>query len=189
MVKAVIFDCFGVLATEAWLSFKAKYFGRDSELFGQATEISWQADRGLISYDDFIQAIARLARITPAETLRAIRRNVPDEELFAYIKELKPDYKLGLLSNVADNYLHQIFTKEHLALFDALVLSYRNGFIKPQPEAFINAAKELEVGVEECVFIDDQERNVNGAREAGMRAILYHDAAQLRKELGASLKT
>lgn len=189
MVKAIIFDCFGVLATETWLSFKAKHFGHDSELFQQVTDISHQADKGLISHEEAIQATSELAGISPAEFHQAIGpgRNTPNEELFLYIKELKAGHKLGLLSNVAGNYLHQIFTEGQLALFDAIVLSFKSGFIKPQPEAFANAAKELGVDISECVFIDDQERNVNGAREAGMKAILYRDVAQLRQELDTLL--
>ncbi|HZL08299.1 MAG TPA: HAD family phosphatase [Candidatus Dormibacteraeota bacterium] len=188
MIKAVIFDCFGVLSTEAWRPFKAKHFAHDRELFERASNISWQADRGLMSYDDFIRAIAELAGITPAEANDAIARNAPDEELFAYIRELKADYKIGFLSNVAGDYMNQIFTPEQLALFDVIVLSFRNGFIKPQIEAFENAVQQLDVELEECVFVDDQERNVTGAREAGMKAVLYRDAAQFRQELIPLLK-
>jgi len=187
MVKAVILDCFGVLATEAWRPFKAKHFAHDPDLFRQASEISWQADRGLISYRDFMVAIAKLAGITPAEAASAIERNVPNEPLFEYLKELKPKYKLGFLSNVAGNYLHHIFTKEQLDLFDAVTLSYKKGWIKPQPEAFQDAAEELGVDMGECVFIDDQQRNVTGARDAGMQAIYYQDVDSLKRELGELL--
>ena len=187
MVKAIIFDCFGVLATEAWLPFKAKYFGHDPELFKKASEIGHQADKGSISYDDCMKAIAKLAGITPEQAVEAIAHNVPDEELFAYVRELKKDYKLGLLSNVAGNYLHQIFTTSQLSLFDAIALSFESGFIKPQAEAFGVMAKQLGVDLNECVFIDDQQRNVNGAITAGMPAIVYHDAAKLQRELSKLL--
>ena len=188
MIKAVIFDCFGVLSTEAWRPFKATYFAHDRELFDRASNISWQADRGLMSYDDFIRAVAELAGITPAEANNAIARNVPDEELFAYIRELKANYKIGFLSNVAGDYMNQIFTSEQLDLFDVIVLSFQNGFIKPQHEAFENAARQLAVELGECVFVDDQGRNVTGARDAGMKAVLYRDAAQFRRELVPLLK-
>ena len=188
MVKAVIFDCFGVLATETWLSFKDEHFGHDPELFKQASDINYQANRGLISREEAVRATAELAGISPAEFHRAISRNVPNEELFEYIKEIKPDHKLGLLSNIAADFLHQIFTAEQLALFDSVVLSYENGFIKPQPEAFAIAAKQLGVDVAECVLIDDQQRNVDGARRAGMSALSYRDVPELRRELGALLK-
>jgi len=188
MTKAVIFDCFGVLSTEAWRPFKAKYFAHDRELFDRASNISWQADRGLMSYDDFMEAVAELAGITPEAAMAAIARNVPDEDLFAYIRELKTHYKIGFLSNVAGDYMNRIFTSEQMALFDVIVLSFQNGFIKPQLEAFQNAAEQLAVDIGECAFVDDQERNVKGARDAGMKAVLYSDAAQLRRELGPLLK-
>lgn len=188
MVKAIIFDCFGVLATEAWLPFKAKHFAHDPELLEQANSLSRQANGGAIGYDDFMRRIAGLAGITPAEAISAIVRNVPDEQLFAYIRELKQDYKIGFLSNVAGNRLSQIFTADQLGLFDAVALSFENGFVKPDEEAFKYAAKQLGVDTRSCVLIDDQQRNVDGARAAGMAAILYHGAAQLRRQLDPILK-
>jgi HAD superfamily hydrolase (TIGR01509 family) len=187
MIKAIIFDCFGVLVTEAWLPFKAKHFGHDPDLMAQVEEISWQANRGVISRDVAIQKTAALAGITVDEAVKSIDKNVPDEELFAYIRQLKEQYKIGLLSNIAGNFLHRIFSEKHLALFDVVSLSFEKGFAKPQAKAFEAVAEELGVELEECVLIDDQERNVTGAREAGMQAILYKDVDQLKKELSKLL--
>jgi HAD superfamily hydrolase (TIGR01509 family) len=188
MAKAVIFDCFGVLATEAWLPFKKEHFGHDAALMERVTDISHQADKGLISQEDAVRQTAELAGITQAEFRQAIGGNVPDEELFDYLRELKPDYKLGFLSNISDDYLHKMFTPEHLSLFDAITLSYKSGYIKPEPEAYKNAAGQLGVTIGECVMVDDQERNITGAREAGMQAVLYKDVGQLRRELGSMLQ-
>jgi HAD superfamily hydrolase (TIGR01509 family) len=188
MPKAIIFDCFGVLATEAWTPFKAKYFAHDPELFKRVSDISRQADKGLMSRDAAVQETSKLAGISPAEFRQAIGSNVPDEDLFAYLHELKLNYKLGLLSNISDNYLHHIFTPEHLDLFDVIALSFESGFIKPQMQAFKLMAERLGVKPEESVMVDDQESNVAGAREAGMEAILYENATQLRRELDKLLK-
>jgi HAD superfamily hydrolase (TIGR01509 family) len=188
MIKAIIFDCFGVLATEAWLPFKAEHFGHDPELMKRVSNISHQADKGAISREDAVRETAELAGITPAEFRQAIGHNAPDEELFAYLRELKRQYKLGFLSNISDDYLHKIFTGEHLALFDGIELSYKSGFIKPEAQAYENAARRLGVETSECVLVDDQERNVNGAIKTGMSALLYRDASQLRIELDELLK-
>lgn len=189
MIKAIVFDCFGVLATEAWLPFKAKYFGHDPVLLEQVTEITHQADSGLISRQDAIAATAKLAGITPQAFTQAIGTNVPDDELFAYIRGLKPNYKIGFLSNISDNYLHQIFTPDYLALFDAICLSFELGFIKPHPRAYELTAGQLGVEPEECVMIDDQPRNVAGAEAAGMNGILYQNVDQLKAELAPLLKS
>ena len=183
MIKAVIFDCFGVLATEAWLPFKARHFGHDPSLLEQATDLGNQANRGLISYSECLSLVAELAGITQAQAQAEIARNVPNELLFAYLRELKPHYKLGFLSNIAADHLHRIFTEDQLSIFDAVTLSYKNGFIKPQPEAYDSAAQDLGLELEECILVDDQERNVTGARDAGMQAVLYRDTKQFRSEL------
>src|SRR5690348_2888052 len=61
MIKAIVFDCFGVLTSDGWLPFKKKYFGHDSALTEEATSLNKQVDAGLISYDDFVPAVAKLA--------------------------------------------------------------------------------------------------------------------------------
>ena len=184
MVKAIIFDCFGVLTSEGWLAFKAERFSHEDELERQATSLNKQADAGLISHDDFVSAIADLADIPQVEVRSAIDVNVPNEQLFTYIKErLKPKYKVGLLSNAAANWLKELFSPQQIELFDAVSLSYEAGLLKPHPGAYEKIASQLKVEPAECVFVDDQERHCTGAREAGMRAILYQDFEQMKTEL------
>jgi len=183
MIKAIIFDCFGVLATEAWLPFKTRHFGHNPDLYNQASQLSWHADVGEMTYQEFLKAVAALAHITPEQANREIARNVPNEPLFAYLDELKKHYKLGVLSNVVSGYMDNIFTPQQLARFDSISKSYENGFRKPQAEAYEIIAKQLGVEPPECVFVDDQERQVAGAREAGMQALLYQDIEQLKRDL------
>jgi HAD superfamily hydrolase (TIGR01509 family) len=184
MIKAVIFDCFGVLTTEGWLPFKAKYFGANKELDRQAGDLNKQANAGLISHQKFVEAVAELANVTPRQVYAAIDVNVANEKLFDYITEtLKPRYKVGLLSNAAANWLRELFDARQLALFDAVSLSYEAGFIKPYSKAYELIAEQLEVNADECVLVDDQERHCTGAREAGMQAIVYKDFEQVRDEL------
>lgn len=183
MIKAIIFDCFGVLATEAWLPFKAQYFGHDEVLFEEATDLAKRANYGLISQGDFIKEAARMAGITPLEAERYISRNVPNEELFAYIGELKKSYKIGFLSNIAGNYLSRIFEPEQLVVFNKICLSYETGYIKPEPEAFLNIATKLGVEPGEAVMVDDQERIIAGARGAGLKGIVFSDTDSLKSEI------
>ncbi|HSW85198.1 MAG TPA: HAD family phosphatase [Candidatus Saccharimonadales bacterium] len=189
MTRAIIFDCFGVLTTEAWLPFKAKYFGDSPGLYEEATQASWKADVGEISYDDFIKKVARLADITPQAAHLAIARNVPNEELFNYIDELKHDFKIGLLSNVVSGYLEKLFSTDQLARFDNISISFDSGVRKPDQQAYEIAAKGLGVKTHECVFIDDQDRNVVGAQRTGMTTVLYKNVKQLRSDLSQILNT
>lgn len=187
MIKAIIFDCFGVLATEAWLPFKAKYFGDSPEKFEEASDLAKRANAGLISHQDFIATAAKMAGITPMEAEQFISRNVPNEELFDYIKELKKTYKIGFLSNIAGNFLHRMFTQEQLALFDKICLSFETGLVKPDPKSFLDITDRLGVNPSDAVMIDDQERQITGAREAGLQAILFTDLGQFKNDISKLL--
>jgi putative hydrolase of the HAD superfamily len=67
--------------------------------------------------------------------------------------------------------------------FDMVFNSARLGLAKPDTEAFRTVAKLLDVPVERCLFIDDTRPNVEGAREAGMRAEPFVDVDALRELL------
>ncbi len=187
MIRAIVFDCFGVLATDGWLPFKSKYFAHEKALLQQATDLNKQSDAGLIEYDDFVQQIADLAGITLDDTRTAIEINGANKPLFDYIKTLKKDYKIGMLSNAAGNWLDRMFYPEQVALFDQIALSFETGFIKPHPESFQIILDRLGVEASEAVLIDDQPAYGAGAGAAGMHFILYKDNEQLIPELDALL--
>lgn len=187
-VKAVIFDCFGVLATDGWLPFKDKYFKNDPELFMRATQLNRMVDSGLESYDNFLSELASMAGIKSSEARNQIENNVPNAELFVYInKYLRPGYKLGILSNAGANWLGHIFTAEQTDIFDAVVLSFEVGAVKPAPILYTTIAAKLNLSLGECVFIDDKERYCEGAIEVGMQALRYETVEKLTQELNAIL--
>jgi len=187
MIKAIIFDCFGVLVAEGWLSFKEQYFANDPEAFVRASELNQQADAGLLSRQAFIEQVADLAKVDSGQVVAALTSNAPNEPLLDYIKQLKPNYSIGLLSNASANRLDTLFTPEQLKLFDAAVLSVESGLIKPHPAAYEKIAADLGVEIDEAIFVDDQERHCTGAREAGMLAVQYQNFQQLKAELNALL--
>lgn len=184
MIKAIVFDCFGVLAGDGWLPFKRKHFGHDPELFERAGDLNKLVDSGLADYDEFVRDVARMANVPEAEARQQIEANPPNTELFDYIaSELKPHYKIGLLSNAAANWLPELFTEGQNALFDAVALSYEMGVIKPQPEAYYTIAERLGVETAECVLVDDQERYCTSAREAGMQVVIFRSFEQCKSDL------
>lgn len=179
MIEAVVFDCFGVLATDGWLPFRNRYFSHDPALLEQASVSNKRVDAGLQSYDDFFKEMATLSGLDVAETRRQIVNNVPNEKLLTYLShDLKSHYKLGFLSNAGQNWLSTIFTPEQIELFDAIVLSYEIGATKPDPITYETVAMKLGVAPEACVFIDDQPRYCEGARAVGMQAICYESVLQ-----------
>jgi putative hydrolase of the HAD superfamily len=68
-------------------------------------------------------------------------------------------------------------------MFDDIVISGEVGLRKPEPEIFHLAADRIGLLPEECVFIDDLELNVDGARAVGMTAIHHTSYDGTRREL------
>lgn len=56
---------------------------------------------------------------------------------------------------------------------DLVVLSGETGIEKPQEEAFLGAARRLELEPRECVMVDDAIENVLGAVRTGMIGVFY----------------
>jgi len=184
MIQAIIFDCFGVLAADGWLPFKRKYFSANQDLFQRAGDLNKQVDSGLADYQEFIEQVASLAGITPKEARYQIEQNPAHTEVFDYIKnDLKPKYKIGLLSNSGANWLPELFTSEQIKLFDAIALSYETGITKPDPRAYQIIAQRLAVDPVDCIFIDDQDRFCTSAQDAGMQAIVYQTLPHLQADL------
>jgi epoxide hydrolase-like predicted phosphatase len=184
MIKAIIFDFFGVLVSEGFKQFRDNYFPGDAVKWSQAIDLVNRHDSGQMTKDDFIQGMADISGKSFDFVAQSINTNQPNKILVNYIRQvLKPKYKLGVLSNSGDDYLSQMFEPEDVSLFDDVVLSYRYKMIKPQPGIFELAADRLGVKPTECVFIDDSPSHCAGASSTGMKTITYKDFEQFKKEL------
>lgn len=181
MIKAIIFDCFGVLVESSYEPFKRKYFGGDAGLIQKFIEVEDRSSRGEITLDEAEVEFAQLAGISIEQCAGELAMNPRNESLLDYIKnELRSDFKIGLLSNVAKDRMQELFTAEDIGLFDDVVLSFQVGLAKPDPRIFLIAAERLGVQLQECVFIDDLEKYLVGARIAGMQAIRYESVEQVK---------
>lgn len=111
-----------------------------------------------------------------------------NEPIAPLVRSLKGcGYTLVLGSNTNDLHAAQFRVQfaDTLAHFDRLVLSYEVGHIKPSAEFYLACARAADQGPGSCVFIDDLEENVLGAREAGLRAVMFRDVPRLIEELRA----
>jgi putative hydrolase of the HAD superfamily len=63
--------------------------------------------------------------------------------------------------------------------FDAVVNSSVLGVAKPDPAYFAAACRSVDTPPDRCLFVDDQDRNVRGARAGGLSAHRYGGPADL----------
>ncbi|MDZ7744402.1 MAG: HAD family phosphatase [Candidatus Saccharibacteria bacterium] len=183
MIKAIIFDCFGVLTTDTWRAFIDSL--PESADTNAARETHRAYDAGLLDKETAAEQIKQAtgSTFTELEDIR-VENTIKNEQLLIYIKQLKPRYKIGLLSNVATPWITDSFlTPDEQELFDAMVFSYETGMTKPDPQIFELVCKKLNVEPQEAVMIDDIERYCEAARDIGMQAVVYRDLKQLKQEL------
>lgn len=183
MIKALIFDCFGVLVTEAWVPFRDTTFGHNPQLLQQATDAATALNLGYVSEVEFRAVLSQLSTRPMREINTALDKSVLDERVLNSIRYCKPKYKVGMLSNISPNRLQDFFSAAQMSLFDDLALSFEIGAVKPDPNAYRIAAERLDVRPDECLFIDDIERNLIPARALGMETIHYKNFAQFEQDL------
>ena len=96
----------------------------------------------------------------------------------------KAGYILGILSNMPHDFLawarknNPVFSLPHKSLFSCEV-----GLLKPEPAIYRELLSLLSVESEEVVFFDDNEENVKGAADLGIRAFLWKSPEEARTEL------
>ena len=189
MIKAVIFDFFGVLANEGTVSFARAHYPDDQDKRAKTGLLQDRLNLATITYDQYVTELAKLGGVDEATTREYLETHKPNRQLLDYIRDnLKPHYKIGMISNAGDNWLDEILEKQDITLFDDIILSYRIGFIKPQPEIYKLSAKNLAVQPQDCIFVDDIERYCAGATEVGMKAIVYENFEQMKGKLERILK-
>ena len=187
MIKAIIFDCFGVIRVDATIIAYRK-LGGDIDKDGVfIRDTVAQANAGLIP--SAASAIAKRLGITEARWRETVSQSsVVDYEILDYIKELRKKYKTAILSNVAPDGLKIWFEPGFLEqYFDVAVASGDVGYAKPEPEAYEITADRLGVRLDECVMVDDKLELCEGASAVGMKGIMYKNLGQLKKDLESLL--
>ncbi len=181
-VKAIIFDCFGVLYVDTTKAYFAEFPDKRTDL--QAINVA--CDRGLMSREDYYEAVSTITGQPRAAVDIAFKReHTLNQAALTYIAHsLKPSYKIGLLSNIGRDWIQDFFDEYQLhELFDVTVFSSSEGILKPDVEIFRRTAERLKVLPEECIMIDDTLANCDGARLAGMQAVLYQDFETMKQVL------
>lgn len=83
--------------------------------------------------------------------------------------------RLAILSNELDLFYGADF-RHRLPLlerFELIVDATYSGVLKPDARAYAAVTEGLNLPAAACVFVDDQPRNVQGARDAGMRTVAF----------------
>jgi len=191
-IKSVIFDWGGVLIDDprpGLLRYCAGAFGVSQDDYTPVHDSFLdEFHTGAISEQTFWQGIsAELGE--PAPEIRSLwyeafrAAYVPKLEVFSLASSLHDrGYRTALLSNTelpAVGFFHEL----KYDIFDVLVFSCVEGIAKPDKKIYEITVERLGSKAERTVFIDDKPGFIQGAREAGLNAILFESTDQLKSEL------
>lgn len=185
MIKAVVFDCFGVLMIDAITAYQDLHPDVASDL----DDLDRQADAGFISQAEQIEGYKKLTGDDEQMIVNYLgKEHRLNEPIVQMIKQLKVSYKIGMLSNIGAKWYQQLVPEDVRELFDVTVLSHEIGMVKPYPEIFEYIIGQLGMQPNEVLFIDDILDNCEGARAVGIVAIHYTNFADLKQNLQLYIK-
>lgn len=193
-IKAVIFDLGGVLLRTADFSPRDQLSGRlgmsryELEEFIFGGESGKQAQSGEITVQQHWENLRRQINYSLQEFSVLLdeffAQNELDQAMMEYVRKLHQTYKTALLSNAWDDLRQVITEKWHFEdVFDAMIISAEVRLTKPDPRIFQLALERLGVKADQAIFVDDMQRNVEGAKAVGLQAIQFKTSQQMRFDL------
>lgn len=188
-IKNIIFDFGGVIHDIRYENVSEAFVRHGINNLGDFYSKDFQThemdlfEKGLLSpaeYRDYIRRAtgASLTDNDIDDIVNAILIDVPGERVELLLK-LREHYKTYLFSNtnqinydcftkrLREKYGFDIFER----CFDAAYFSHFMHCRKPSPEGFERIIREQNLNPDETVFIDDIEKNLDGARAAGIHGI------------------
>lgn len=184
MIKAVIFDFFGVICSDEYWRFVAV----DKELRGSFHVLADEVSLGTLSWNDFMAEVAKATGRSIEEVSVMYESEHLDPRMLHLVAKLHKKYKTALLTNAHHEFIDPILERTNAKeYFDAVVVSSRAGAIKPDKKIFDAVLQELGLSASECIFIDDVERYTVAASELGFRAVHFTDYENLIERLDALL--
>ena len=187
MIKTIIFDIGGVLIGYDWTAYLMKEFNGNEKLVERIKENvfgnhKWdEVDRGVMSDEELLASFIKDAPDIKNEITHFWE--TAGDALWQYsfskdwINDLKArGYKLLYLSNWS-SHLRKLAADQldFLPMLDGGVFSYEEKLIKPDHAIYNRIIEKYDLVPNECVFIDDSERNIIGARECGLNAVWAMD--------------
>jgi HAD superfamily hydrolase (TIGR01509 family) len=92
-------------------------------------------------------------------------------------------YRLYGLTNWSDAVYDVIEKFDILQMLDDRLISSEELLIKPDVAIYDRLCEKFGLVKEECLFTDDKQANIDGAKAAGLQAVLFTDAQTFEEDL------
>ncbi len=184
MIKAVLFDFDGVLTIDTTGSTTiTNYISNTCGIPLENVKSSYyKFNKQLLSgetthqeiWEDFCQSLGQ--NIDYNILLDSFRFTRLDEKMITLVQKLKERYLIGMITDNKCDRINTILDYRGLnQYFDVVAISAYLHSGKDSHSIFEYALNTLHVNAEECVFIDNTEKNLVVPKQMGMSTILYND--------------
>ncbi|VVB74140.1 Phosphoglycolate phosphatase [uncultured archaeon] len=192
-IRHVIFDFGGVFVTEG-LSKARRVYGKEigvdiPEVWKTDLKPHWKAwEKGEITEAEFWSRSAKLI----GHGFDPKRMNeltwslmLKNEQLVDFILKLrKKGYVTSMLTNNTKEWVEGYDAIDPFnQYFSQIVSSHEVKLVKPQPEIYRVTLQRLSAKPQECIFIDDKEKNTEAACGVGMSGVVFRSNEQVIGEV------
>jgi epoxide hydrolase-like predicted phosphatase len=168
-IQAILFDFMGVLLFPRVNINPNKIRDEIDEIIGQVTDD--------INFKNETMAKYKFNELQFYRVLEDIANKYEKfKALWDLLPRLRKQYKLAIINNGTAltlpilKRIHQL--DQH---FDLFISSAVEGVKKPDPKIFRLTAKRLKVDLEKCLFMDDNEENIDSAGKLGIKTIHWQN--------------
>ena len=182
MIKAIFFDFDGVLTIDIRGSYTTSVYLAKATGIPKEKIISCYRHHfpllktKKLSYKNFWQDFCRcIGKDIDIGLLPGAFDSTPkNEKMLELAEKLKTNYRTGIITDNTKERFDAIVKKFSLdKLFDALIVSADVGCTKREQLIFEKALLLLDVGAEECIFIDNAESNLVAPMQMGFKTIFF----------------
>lgn len=176
MIKVIAFDLVGVLVKEKNIEMTTEE-AKLERLFGPN-----KSDR-----DYLIEARKIISQdvVAMGTTINILNKlyEVKDKFLFSKIKKQYPEIKLVIATNHLsriEDFIEQGLEVQHL---DKIFISAKMHKIKPNSDFYEEVIQNMQCNPNEILFLDDNQENIDGAKNCGLHTIKVNKEMDLFKEI------
>ena len=200
MIKNIVFDFGGVLVQYDFLTFFAKILGskEDATCFMQKVLSEKVNNEMDLELHEFSYYIEQQKRLWPeyAEAIDIFDKHYIDvftgetDGIRDLMLSLKAHgYRLLGLSNWSSRVYDVMDKFDIFNLIEDSLISKDVHQLKPNKDIYMSFLQKFNVKADECVFIDDKHKNIEGCKAVGMAGVVFRNTQQSTQEINELLPT